>query len=177
MNGDGDGIGIGGQRTIHVAAPSSVLSGHPAPPSMLQRSPFAIQELLGLNADPPLPQRAQLPPPPPLSIAYSAARGFLPPHQQQCFGDPGRMYFNSAAAAAAAAAFLPSAMGNSMGNAAAAAAAAAMLNFDPSKHQDSLTDHILHRNSMFYLYKLEETRSIETRRILVEGLDSIYYRN
>lgn len=80
-----------GGGTVHVSAPSVALGARRSPPS-LQRTPFAIQELLGLE------------PPRPASL-YAPAPAFQPAHHHMTMAASRMAYFNAQAAVAAA--FLP----------------------------------------------------------------------
>ncbi|XP_054717417.1 uncharacterized protein LOC129226814 [Uloborus diversus] len=79
----------------------------PYPPASHQRSPFAIQELLGLGSNNDDAGGAPPPPSPAVSSAAAVSHQAQPPYQPpppqpqppppaQCFPDPGRMYFGAA---------------------------------------------------------------------------------
>lgn len=86
--------------TVHVAAPSAVAARRS--PGSLQRSPFAIQELLGLAE----PSRPLYPAPPSAAPLGHAPPPPPPPHAHPMSVAASRVaYFNAQAAVAAA--FLP----------------------------------------------------------------------
>ncbi|XP_049539377.1 homeobox protein unc-4 homolog [Anopheles darlingi] len=101
-------------ETIHVTAPGS--NSRPTPQTMPQRSPFAIQELLGLGSSsestrPSGVVSAVTPSLYPTTVgqasfaAAAAAAGCADPHQMQMAAASRMAYFNAHAAVAAA--FLP----------------------------------------------------------------------
>lgn len=94
-------------ETIHVTAPSALSRPHNSHHTMPQRSPFAIQELLGLS-DSSRPAVSAVTP-----SMYSNQTPFSADHHQMQMAASRMAYFNAHAAVAAA--FLPHNMGSAGG--------------------------------------------------------------